>query len=125
MDTFLPAGFDPGRTRRAISRPARAAVLSVVAGGITYPVLRRWATGFAVACGDVPVLEGVVDLYSGATHLRQCLITSSEMHDGEQVVTVKQATGYDYAAMTEGDDVAPAPLQHGRQTLNGVRGKTP
>jgi hypothetical protein len=108
-----------------MSRPARSAVLSVVAGGITYPVLRRWATGFAVASGEVPVLEGVVDLYSGADHLRQCLITSRELHEGEQIFTVKQASGYDYAAATEGDDVARGEARRRTGTPADTRQKTP
>jgi hypothetical protein len=103
MDTFLPEGFEPGRARPAMSRPARAAQLSVEAGGIIYPVLRRWATGFAVSALDVPKLDGMVNLFEGAQHLRECLITGRELRDDEQVFTVKHATGYDYAATGDSD----------------------
>lgn len=103
MDIFLPQGFEPGRTRTPMSRPARAQKLCVEAGGVYYPVLRRWATGFAAASGEVPALKGIVNLYDGATHLHQCLITGYELADGEQIFTVKRAAGVAYSMAARGD----------------------
>lgn len=97
MDSFLPKGFQAGLTRPQMSRPKRATRLCVEAGGVYYPVLRRWATGFAVQAGDVPALSGVVALYDGAEHLHQCLITAKDEVDGEIVFTVKRGSGVDYA----------------------------
>lgn len=115
MDVFLPKGFEPGPGKRQMTCPVRVSSLSVKAGGIIYPVLRRWATGFAVSAQDVPVLEGVVDLFDGAEHLHQCLITRSEMAQGatgqrELVFTIKRASAVDYAAVLDmgGDDLAAA-----------------
>lgn len=103
MDTFLPKGFEPGRARPQMSRPAHAVQLCVEAGGVYYPVLRRWATGFAVRAGDVPMLSGVVDLYDGAEHLQKCLITGSDAANGEIVFRVKRGDGVDYAVAAETD----------------------
>ncbi|WP_298858363.1 hypothetical protein [uncultured Sulfitobacter sp.] len=98
MDIFLPKGFEPGIARPRMSHPLRAAQLSVEAGGVYYPVLRRWATGFAVRAGVVPELSGVVDLYDGAEHLSQYLITGKDTANGEIVFVVKRSCGVDYAS---------------------------
>lgn len=101
MDTFLPKGFEPGLARPGLSRSVRATQLCVVAGGVYYPVLRRWATGFAVRAGEVPELSGVVDLYDGAEHLHQCLITGKDQANGEIVFAVKRSWGVDYAVVPD------------------------
>ena len=101
MDTFLPKGFEAGMGRSGMSRPVVAPKLHVEAGGVYYPVLRRWATGFAVRAGDVPALTGVVELYDGAEHLSQCLITSKNEANGEIVFTVKRSSGVDYTAVPD------------------------
>lgn len=103
MDIFLPKGFEPGTARRSVSAPQRAAHLCVEASGVYYPVLRQWASGFAVVASDVPALRGVVNLYDGADHLHQCLITGMEVAQGEAIFTVKRSTGYDYSAAAEID----------------------
>ena len=101
MDIFLPKGFEPGRARRVSNSPQRVVNLCVEAGGVYYPVLRKWATGFAAVATEVPTLSGVVNLYDGAEHLHQCLITGVETADGEVIFTVKRSSGYDYAATAE------------------------
>ncbi|MCX7566750.1 hypothetical protein OS189_10395 [Sulfitobacter sp. F26169L] len=101
MDVFLPKGFAAGNSRPATSHPSRARKLCVDAGGVYYPVHRNWATGFATAVEDTPVLSGVVDLYDGADHLHQCLITGHEIVDDEQVFTVKRAISVDYSAESD------------------------
>lgn len=106
MDIFLPKGFKAGRSRASMSSPARAQRLCVEAGGVYYPVLRRWTTGFAVAGGDVPVLDGVVNLYDGATHLHECLILGKEGAGEEVIFKVKQVVGFDYAVTAQFDDDA-------------------
>lgn len=110
MDMFLPEGFEPGLSRGRMGRPSRGAQLCVLAAGVHYPLLRRWATGFAVSASDVPALEGVVDLYDGAEHLAQCLITACEKLDGEYIFTIKRTSGLNYALMGEGEDGVTARL---------------
>lgn len=101
MDIFLPKGFEPGLTRPRMSRPVRASHLCVEASGVYYPVLRRWASGFAVRAGDVPALSGIVEMYDGAEHLGQCLITGKEEASGEIVFTIKQGRTVNYAAVLD------------------------
>ena len=108
MEIFLPNGFDLGRSRAPMSRPARIKHLSVEAGGICYPVLRRCTGGFAVAAGDVPVLDGVVRLYEGKTLLHECLILSKEDAGEEVIFRVKQVVGFDYANTAPFDEDAQA-----------------
>lgn len=101
MDTFLPKGFEPGLARPQMSRQVRAPQLCVAAGEVYYPVLRRWATGFALQAGAAPELTGVVDIYDGAEHLSQCVITRKDEANGEIVFSVKQGFGVDYAVAPE------------------------
>ena len=101
MDIFLPKGFEPRLTRPRMSRPVREAQLCAAPGGVYYPVLRRWATGFAVRAGEAPELSGVVDMYDGAEHLSQCLITGKDAANGEIVFSVKGGCGVDYAGVFE------------------------
>ena len=103
MDVFLPEGFEPGLRRPHMGRPARTRNLCVSAAGVIYPVLRRWASGFSVSAEDVPTLSGVVDLYDGAEHLHQCLITQCEQRDGEIFFTIKRSSGVDYRAVFDMD----------------------
>lgn len=101
MDVFLPKGFDPGTAKPRASRAMRVQQLCVEADGTYYPVLRRWAMGFAVSALDVPVLQGVVTLYDGADSLGECLITKSENADDEKIFTIKRASAFNYASAAE------------------------
>ncbi len=101
MDTYLPEGFEAGRARAPMSRPLNTRKLAVEADGVQYPVLRRWATGFAVAADVTPVLKGVVSLYDGAEQLHQCLITGIEVADGQQVYSIKRAVEVDYLELAD------------------------
>ncbi len=113
MDIFLPEGFEAGRGRAPMSRPASARKLSVEAGGVQYPVLRRWATGFAAASGVAPVLKGVVSLYDGSEYLHKCLITGHEAADGQQVYSFKRAAEVDYAAQVDAEQSFQADQPNG------------
>ncbi|KEJ90986.1 hypothetical protein [Sulfitobacter donghicola] len=102
MDIFLPEGFEPSQTRTPKSRPARNRKLSVEAGGIHYPILRRWETGFAAAADKVSNLSGVVNMFEGAEHVHQLLITGQEVVDDQVVFSVKQAVEPQYNSRAEG-----------------------
>lgn len=101
MELFLPEGFEAGHGRPRATRPLRAAKLRVEAEGIRYPVLRRWATGFAVSAGEVPMLDGIVSLFDGAENLGECLIVKREKTDGEHIFTIKRASSFNYASAAE------------------------
>lgn len=101
MDIFLPKGFEAGLAQPRKSHVIGATKLSVKVGQARYPVLRRWATGFAVSAGDVPVLNGVVNLFDGSDHLHQCLITGKDNSNDEILFTIKRENTVDYGAVTE------------------------
>lgn len=103
MDVFLPEGFRPGLSRSRAGQMSGTVKASVVAGGVRYPVLRRWACGFAVSDIDVPKLQGVVDIYDGPTHLGQCLIKSSRIVGEGRIYEITQAAVLNYAAVAESD----------------------
>jgi hypothetical protein len=104
MDVILPKGFEPGQGRIRTQRGARHAALCVRADGAVYPVLRRWAGGFAVTATDVPMLDGIVDLYEGTEYLHQCLILRSEVVAQDRIFTIRQAGAVDYRTVSETDD---------------------
>ena len=101
MDVFLPKGFEARLAKPRISRPARASNLCVLAADAYYPVLRSWATGFAVSSVEVPKLEGVVDLFDGADHLHQCLITRCESAQSEHIFTLKRSNAVAYGVVAD------------------------
>lgn len=92
MSEFLPKevrdGLEAAR-KRAERRKSR---LRLRIGAATYPILRYWETGFALAVEDAPHLRGLVDIYDGARHLSQCLIVASAEDAGQMVYEFKRAT---------------------------------
>ncbi len=89
MTTFVShdvqAGLDAAR-RAERPHPGH---LRVKVDGQTYPVLRAWATGFAMPAKDAPHLRGLVDLYDGARHVSRCLVVASEEQAGERRYDLK------------------------------------
>lgn len=87
----------------------RRSRLRVVAGGQSYPVLRRWKGGFALDAASVSHLRGLVDLHDGSRHLATCLIVASAVERGELICTMKRETAVrDRAALDfVRDEAAP------------------
>lgn len=111
MDIFLPEGFAPGRGRIRASRSSRMPQLSLEAAGKSYPVLRRWTTGFAVSAVNMPVLTGIVQLREGAAEPSQYLIVASDRVGSEQILTVKRTSRVEYTAASFGDPSAQLELR--------------
>jgi hypothetical protein len=101
MDVFLPKGFEADQVRSYATRALRTRQLRVEVEGIRYPVLRRWANGFAVSAGEVPMIEGVVSLFDGVENLGECLIVKCEKSEYENVFTVKRASSFNYVSAAE------------------------
>ena len=101
MEVFLPEGFEAGQVRSPATRALRARQLRVEVEGVRYPVLRCWATGFAVSDGEVPAIDGVVSLFDGAENLGECLILKCEQNENERLFTVKRASSFNYASAAE------------------------
>ena len=47
-----------------------------------YPVIRFTKSGFCVEAEKAPMIRGLVDLYDGDRHLKQCLIVASKEENG-------------------------------------------
>ena len=71
---------------------AKTSRLRVHAGGMEWPVLRRWRGGFALDATQVNHLRGLVDLYDGGKHVFTCLIMASDIEGGELICTTKRET---------------------------------
>lgn len=70
----------------------RRSRLRVHVGEAVHPILRIWETGFALDAATAPHLRGLVDIYDGSRHLRQCLIVASAEDGGEVICDFKWAT---------------------------------
>ena len=92
METYLPKEIREGLDAACRKDARRKSRLRVHVGDETFPVLRLWHDGFALAIEDAPHLRGLIDLYDGGRHLSQCLIVASEEENGEMVYEFKRAT---------------------------------
>lgn len=92
MSTFVPKEVQAGLDRARVATAKKVAWLCVVSGSASFPVLRKWDTGFALEAADAPHLRGFVDLYDGAVHLFRCLIVASEEDAGEMRYDFKRMT---------------------------------
>ncbi len=108
--SFLPkevqAGLDKARTESL----RKASRLRVSVGDVTYPVLRMWKTGFAIALEDAPNLRGFVDLFDGSVHLFQCLIVASQEEELEMQYEFKRATAISQGPALDFEKPADAPV---------------
>ena len=81
-------GLEVARTRASRKRSR----LCVHVNDTFFPILRLWESGFAVETRRVPQLRGLVDIFDGPRHIRQCLIIASETDGAEMSYEFKRAT---------------------------------
>lgn len=86
---FLPKEVQAGLEAARKRDDKRRARLRVHVGGVVYPILRMWETGFALDAEATPQIRGLVDIYDGSRHLMQCLIVASVEERGELVCDFK------------------------------------
>lgn len=110
METVFSKEIQAGLDAARLAGMRKASRLSIKLDEQTYPVLRMWKTGFAVAADDAPHLRGLVDLYDGANHLFQCLIIAGEEEAGEMQYEFKRATAVAHAAALDFEKAANAPI---------------
>ena len=113
METVFSKEVQAGLDAARIASLRRASRLRIDVGGVTYPILRMWKSGFAVDAQDAPKLRGLVDILDGSKHLFQCLIVATdEVVPGEMHYEFKRATPVaDHAALDfERAENAPAGL---------------
>lgn len=92
MSDHLPKEVREGLELARKADRRRQNRLRLRVGEESFPVLRAWEDGFALALEDAPRLRGLVDLFDGATHLSRCLIIASAEEDHEMVYEFKRAT---------------------------------
>ena len=80
--------MDKAREEAAI----RNSDLTMRSGGQSWPILRLWDKGFALASSNLPTLRGFVDIHEGDAHLCQALIVASELVGQEVHCTFKRMT---------------------------------
>jgi len=92
MQGQMPKGVigQLGPTR--FTGPQQAGDFRVVAGGRSYPVVRMYASGFALSAEDAPQLRGLVELYREQEHVLMCLVVANAPEDGEIRYEFKRAT---------------------------------
>ncbi|SIO32813.1 hypothetical protein [Vannielia litorea] len=92
MSDFLPQSVREGLEAARREAERRKSRLKVRDGDESYPVLRFWSKGFALAADPAPNLRGLVDLFDGERHLYQCLIVNSREEAGERIFEFKRST---------------------------------
>ncbi|MFT6675780.1 MAG: hypothetical protein ACJAVM_001973 [Sulfitobacter sp.] len=110
MEVFFSKEVQEGLDAARRESLRKASRLRIDVGGVYYPVLRMWKTGFAVDAEDAPHLRGLVDLFDGANHLFQCLIVASEEDAGEMRYEFKRATPVAHAAALDFERAPNAPM---------------
>lgn len=91
MSDMLPQSVRAELAEALAAQRARKSRLRVMDGDRSWPVLRAWSKGFAMAAEGAPHLRGLVDLYDGARHLGQCLIVAASEEAGEMRYEFKRA----------------------------------
>ena len=89
MSEFLPQEVRADLDAQRRSDLKRRSRLRVQVDNDLYPVLRLTHDYFTVDAADVTHLRGLVDLFDGARHVRQCLIIASDVEGGELICTMK------------------------------------
>lgn len=92
MSEFLPKDLRDELAVAQKDRLRKRSRMRVRTGGQTFTILRHWKDGFSLDSADAPHLRGLVDLYDGATHVKQCLIVASTEENGETVYEYKRGT---------------------------------
>ena len=110
MSDFLPQSVREGLEAARREAERRKSRLKVRDGETTYPVLRFWSKGFALAADPAPNLRGLVDLFDGERHLYQCLIVTSREEAGERIYEFKRSTAASDKAPLDFERPSDAPV---------------
>jgi hypothetical protein len=102
MTSFLPRDVVAALRLAQDDAARKRSRLRIDVDGRTYPVLRLWDNGFALA-DDAPHLRGLVELYDGGRLLRRCLIVAAEEDSGE--------TRYEFKRLSEILDEQPVDFE--------------
>lgn len=88
----LPEDVRSGLEAAARMQARKSRRLKLRVGNRSFPVLRLWDDGFALAAETAEPIRGLVDIYDGERHLVRCLIVASQIENRELVFEYKHAT---------------------------------
>ena len=92
MEGFVSSVILDGLDDARFNAPERAGAFRVVAGGHSFPVLRKWKTGFSLSEADAPKLRGLVEVYEGQRYILMGLVVAQPPENGEVCFEFKRAT---------------------------------
>ena len=99
MSTFLSKDVIAGLEAAQKINLRKKSRLRVKFNKNSYPVLQLKKSGFCVEVEMAPMIRGLVDLYDGDKHLKQCLIVASKEENG--------VVHFEYKRNTKTQTVAP------------------
>ena len=82
MSTFLSKDVLAGIEAAQKTSSKKKNCLRVEFNKNYFPVMRLTKNGFSVEAEMAPMIRGLVDLYDGDRHLKQCLIVASKEENG-------------------------------------------
>ncbi|MEM9247440.1 MAG: hypothetical protein AAGB05_01955 [Pseudomonadota bacterium] len=92
MSEYLPQTVREELARGTLRSRQTSSRARIVADGREYPVLRRWARGFAVDMNaGAPPLRGLVDLYDGQRFVCKALVFATSESGCERIYEFKFA----------------------------------
>jgi hypothetical protein len=98
MSTFLSKDVIAGLEAAQKADLRKKSRLRVESNKNSYPVLQLKKSGFCVEVERAPMIRGLVDLYDGDKHLKQCLIVASKEENGIVHFEYKRNTNTQTAA---------------------------
>lgn len=110
MTTFLSDDIQRSLDAARQAKAKRKSKHRLVADNTSWPILRMWDSGFALAQEDAPKLRGFVDIYDADAHLFQCLIVASEVSGSEVHCTFKRITAIRTKAALDFEAPENAPI---------------
>ena len=98
MSTFLSKDVIAGLEAAQKADLRKKSRFRVESNKNSYPVLQLKKSGFCVEVERAPMIRGLVDLYDGDKHLKQCLIVASKEENGIVHFEYKRNTNTQTAA---------------------------
>lgn len=92
MGTHMSSEVLAGLRDAQLKALRRSSRLRVAVGEDSFPVLRAWEGGFALAAEDAPNLRGTVEFCEGTRVLHECLILCAAQEGDEMHYEVKRMT---------------------------------
>ena len=92
MSDYLPEAVRKGLEEARVALLRKSSRLCVHDGEGVHRVSLIWDSGFSMLAEDAPRLRGLVDLYDGPRHLKQCLVVASHEQDDLMIYDFKRAT---------------------------------